>query len=305
MRSENIEIVAAGVGMGGPSPEAAHGPNMLLKALLIERLEKLGVNVFETHILDVPQPTSEPKDRSCRYVEQLAPYLRRLCETTKDIASRGSLPLVLGGDHSLSIGSVKGIAEQVREESGPEAIVGLLWVDAHADINTPSISPSGNIHGMSVAALLGDGHPDLTSVGSSQPAIRADSVAYIGIRDLDDGEKHYIRDHGIYAATMKDIDRCGMGAICDQALELVNRADAIVLSFDLDVIDPRLAPAVATPVRGGLTFRESHLVMELVAEQKKLRSIEVVEFNPSLDESDTTQEIALDLIESALGKSIL
>lgn len=305
MRSQKIEILAAGTGLGGPTPKSAQGPRTLLKADLSKRLQTLGIQVEQEMLFDAPPPSGHPKDPKCRYVEDLAPFLRKLYDATKSVCSRGNFPLVLGGDHSLAIGTVKGVADQLREEMGKDATLGLLWVDAHPDIHNLSTTISGNIHGMSASVLLGEGHADLVGIGERQPAISKEHLAYVGLRDVDRDEKRIIKEKGIYAASMKEVDQYGLGKVMEEALEVVTQADAFVVSLDLDVIDPQFAPAVATPVRGGFTLRESHLVMELVAEQEKLRSVEIVEFNPSRDEQTATQDIALDLIESSLGKSIL
>lgn len=305
MRKEEIEIILAAVGLGGPFPDAARGPEALVNAGMEERFKKLGLKAYRGPLLKIEGKDPTPGHSNCRYLESLLPFLKSLYAATTKALDQQRLPLILGGDHSLSIGSTKAAIDFVRRKCGKDAKIGLLWVDAHPDVNTPLTTQSGNIHGMSVAALLGEGQAELCSIGDANSHLSPDMIAYIGLRDVDPPEKKFIRDRNILAFTMKEVDLLGIGEVCRQALKKMEQADAFVLSFDLDVIDPRFAPAVATPVRGGLSFRESHLVMELVAASQKLCAIEVVEFNPALDQSQSTLTVALDLIESALGKSIL
>jgi arginase len=206
--------------------------------------------------------------------------------------------LVLGGDHSLAIGSVAGVARGRR--------IGLIWVDAHADFNTPETTPSGNIHGMSLATLVGKGHPALASVGGSGPALRPADVALVGVRDIDTLEREALRNAGINIFTMHDIDRRGMAAVMDEAITRVSSAtDGYYVSFDLDALDPNEAPGVGTPVRGGITYREAHLAMELVAASGRLAGLDLVEVNPILDSHNATAESAVVFALSALGKRIL
>jgi arginase len=197
-------------------------------------------------------------------------------------------------------------AEVLKERHGPDAELGVLWVDAHGDVNTAQTTPSGNLHGMPGAVLLGHGEPSLVNLCGFAPKVKPRNHVLMGVRDLDGGEKDFIRAHGLSAFTMKDIDLWGIGEIARRAFAQVTRhTQGFVVSFDVDVCDPNLAPAVGTPVRGGFTFREAHLVMELAAEYESLLSVEVVEFNPEFDDRSLTCELAISLLESALGKSIL
>jgi len=218
-------------------------------------------------------------------------------EAGRDAVSEWRFPLFLGGDHSIAAGTVGGVSHG--------APVGLLWIDAHADANTPETSPSGNIHGMPLAALLGHGLPDLVDLGRPGPKVTPDRVVLIGVRDVDPGERDLLRDLGVAVFTMSDVDVHGIADVTRQALTHLGGVDRLHLSLDLDVLDPREAPGVGTPVRGGLTYREAHLLMELVSRDGRVRSADVVEVNPILDERNRTAEIAVELVASLLGKSIL
>ena len=217
--------------------------------------------------------------------------------------SRGHFPLVLGGDHSIAIGTLSGITAFARKK---RKRVGLLWIDAHGDINTPSTTPSGNIHGMSLAALLGLGPRELSSLDGHRGKILPSNTALVGVRSLDEGERKHLRKTGVHVYTMSDIDRQGIHRIMKKALAQVTRGTSYLhLSLDLDAIDPTVAPGVGTPVKGGLDYREAHLIMESVAESGKMTSLELVEVNPILDENNTSAEFAVELVQSAFGKNIL
>ena len=220
-----------------------------------------------------------------------------LCAEVKNTILRGDLPLVLGGDHSIAIGTVAGMSC-----SGP---LGLLWVDAHGDFNTPQTSPSGNIHGMPVAALTGRGQPELVNLGHPGPKLRPQDIVMIGIRDLDPAERLALANSGITIYTMRDVDELGMATVARRALARLGHLPRIHLSLDMDSIEPSVAPGVGTPVPGGLTFREAHLLMEIVGESHKVAALDVVEINPILDEGNRTAELAVELVASALGKRIL
>lgn len=218
-----------------------------------------------------------------------------------NVAGADVLPIFLGGDHSIAVGTVSGMAAGAAV-GGP---LGLLWVDAHGDFNTPEISPSGNVHGMPVAALVGRGHPDLVNLGHAGAKLRPHDVVMIGIRDLDPDERTALANSGITVYTMRDVDELGMATVARRALTRLQHVPRIHLSFDMDSIDPDVAPGVGTPVPGGLTFREAHLLMEILAEAQKITSLDVVEINPILDHGNRTAELAVELIASVLGKRIL
>jgi arginase len=215
----------------------------------------------------------------------------------------GETPVVLGGDHSIAIGTVSGVAEHFRDRGEK---VGLIWVDAHGDMNTPDSSPTGNIHGMPLATLLGIGHPRLVEMGGFAPKVERDHVCLIGIRDIDDSEREIIRASGIHAYTMRDVDERGMRAIMHEAIGFVTQGTAgFHVSFDLDGMDPRDVPGTGTPVKGGISWREANLLMEMVSDTGKMTSLEVTELNPILDVKNQSGEVAVDVISSAFGKRIL
>jgi arginase len=282
------------------------GPSALRYAGLYDRLVHEGHQVEDLGNIDVPV-RDEPTVRAHRWIEADEGGLRHLpeviaaCEAmyleAQKCAAAETLPLFLGGDHSIAIGTVAGMTC-----SGP---LGLLWVDAHGDFNTPGTTPSGNIHGMSVAALVGQGQPELVNLGHPGPKLRPHDVVMIGVRDLDGVERTALANSGITVYTMRDVDELGMATVARRALARLNHMPRIHLSLDMDAIEPSVAPGVGTPVPGGLTFREAHLLMEIVGESHKIAALDVVEINPILDEGNRTAELAVELITSALGKRIL
>ena len=232
-----------------------------------------------------------------RHLPEVIAACQAIYDEAKKCAGSDVLPLFLGGDHSIAIGTVAGMAC-----GGP---LGLLWVDAHGDFNTPETSPSGNIHGMPVATLIGRGVPELVDLGHAGPKLRPHDVVMIGIRDLDAEERAALANSGITVYTMRDVDELGMATVARRALARLGHVPHIHLSLDMDAIEPSVAPGVGTPVPGGLTFREAHLLMEIVGESHKIAAMDVVEINPILDEGNRTAELAVELIASALGKRIL
>jgi arginase len=228
---------------------------------------------------------------------------RRVEEAFGPLVEAGVFPLVLGGDHSIAVGTLSAIAAVARPEGKK---VGLLWVDAHGDINTPDTSPSGNIHGMPVAALLGFGPPELTGIGGRAHKVEPRNVALIGIRSLDEGEKRRLKETGVQVHTMSDIDRHGIHRAMKKALaRITDGTDYVHVSFDLDAVDPTVAPGVGTPVKGGLDYREAHLIMELLHDSGVMTSLEMVEVNPILDQGNASATFAVELVQSAFGKKIL
>ena len=238
-----------------------------------------------------------------RYLAEIARASVVLGRKVERIMERGHFPLVLGGDHSIAVGTVSGIAAHCRQEGKK---LGLLWVDAHGDLNTPETSPTGNIHGMPLAALLGFGVPELTEVVGAFPKVEARNIALVGIRSLDAGEKSRLKETGVQVHTMADIDRHGVHRVMKKALARVtDGTDYVHVSFDLDAVDPTVAPGVGTPVKGGLDYREAHLIMEVIADAGVMTSLEMVEVNPILDQGNTSAAFAVELVQSAFGKKIL
>ena len=280
------------------------GPSAFRIAGLGEAIARLGRQVVDKGNLAAPIPeTQDLFDRSKKYIDQIAAVCESLYATCMASLDAGALPLVLGGDHSLAAGSVAASADWIRRINSKP--VGLIWVDAHGDMNTPQTTTSGNVHGMPLAALLGQEPHELSSIGTS-PSVLAEHTVLVGVRNLDEDEKDQIRKSGVHVFTMKDIDRQGIATIAERAIELASSGTGgIHLSLDLDVCDPSVAPGVGTPVRGGLNYRESHMIMELVADSNQLVALDLVEVNPTLDDRNTTAEFATELALSALGKRIL
>jgi arginase len=255
---------------------------------------------------DLVAPIPEVKsfgDPRKKYIREITRVCERLYKTSLGILEKGGLPLVLGGDHSLAAGSVAATSEFLRRD---QKTLGLLWVDAHGDMNTPASSTSGNVHGMPLASLLGPEPAELSRIGGFSPKVTPDRTVLLGIRNLDDREKELMRESGVHVFTMKDIDRAGIAAIVEQALAITGSGTGgIHVSFDLDVCDPTIAPGVGTPVKGGLDYREAHMVMEMVADSGLLRALDLVEVNPILDDRNTTAILGAELASSALGQKII
>jgi len=280
------------------------GPSAIRIAGLEERLRELGHEVVDEGDLDIKNMEElKVGDVHARYLTEIARAARLAAGKVERIMTKGRFPLVLGGDHSISVGTVSGIAAYCRARRKK---LGLLWIDAHGDINTPDTSPSGNIHGMPVASLLGEGPDSLTGIGSDQPKVNARNVALVGIRSLDEGEKVRLKRHGVQVHTMSDVDRSGIHRIMKKALARVtDGTDYVHVSFDLDAVDPTVAPGVGTPVKGGLDYREAHLIMELLHDSGVMTSLELVEVNPILDDRNASGLFAVELVQSAFGKKIL
>jgi arginase len=290
--------------LGGGRRGVDMGPSAVRIAGLGERLSAIGVVVVDRGNLAAPIPeTRTPREGNKKYVREIARVCQRLHAQALAAHRAGALPLVLGGDHSLAAGSVGATADFAAERGRP---IGLIWVDAHGDMNTPATTRTGNVHGMPLAALLGSEPRELARIGGRSPAVRADRTVLIGIRNLDDLEKERIRASKVRVFTMKDIDRDGIAAVTKRALAIAGRGTAGVhVSFDLDACDPSIAPGVGTPVRGGLDYREAHMVMELVADSGRLLALDLVEINPILDVANQTAVLGAELALSALGKRII
>jgi arginase len=299
-----IHIIGVPLDLGGNRRGVDMGPSALRIAGLHEKLEALGYTVVERGDISTPIPeVKSAGDPHKRYIREIARVCQRLYETSLNALEKGGIPLVLGGDHSLAAGSIAAPAEFARRQGKP---LGLLWVDAHGDMNTPATSPSGNVHGMPLAALLGPEPAELARIGNFAPKVLPDKTVLIGIRNLDDVEKKAVRDSRVHVFTMKDIDRQGIASIMEQALAIAGADTAgIHVSFDLDVCDPTIAAGVGTPIKGGLDYREAHVVMEMIAESAMLTSLDLVEVNPILDVQNQTAVLGVELAASAFGLKIL
>ncbi len=273
------------------------GPSAIRYARLKSGLEELGYAVEYLGNVEPPMPELAYVSGDLRHLTAVRDVCAKVCERAAEMVSRGAFPLFLGGDHSISIGTVSGVAEAGR--------TGVIWLDAHADFNTHETSPSGNIHGMPLGVLAGHGHPDLVSIGGFGASVRPEDVVIVGLRSVDRQEQNLLRGAGVRAYTMKEIDAYGVARVVRQALKGLSHLDRVHLSFDLDVMDPEVAPGVGTPVRGGLTYREAHLVMELISEAEIVTSLDVVEVNPILDSKNGTAELVVELVASLMGRRII
>ena len=297
-------IIGVSLDLGGNRRGVDMGPSAFRIAGLAERLATLGFPVIDEGDLVAPIPEVKSfGDPTKKYAREIAKVCERLYKTSLAALEKGGIPIVLGGDHSLAAGSVAATADFVRRENKP---LGLIWVDAHGDMNTPSTSTSGNVHGMPLAALLGSEPAELSRIGGFSPKVQPDRTVLIGIRNLDDREKEIVRGSRVKVFTIKDVDRAGIAVVIEEALAIAGRGTAGVhVSFDLDVCDPTIAPGVGTPVKGGLDYREAHLLMEMVADSGLLRALDLVEVNPILDDRNMTAVLGAELASSALGQKIL
>jgi arginase len=294
----NIDLIGVPVDFGAGRRGVDMGPSAIRYAGLEACLEELGHGTHDTG--NVPVPVMESRsvqDPRLRYLKPILEMATALADRVADSLAAGHFPLTIGGDHSLSLGAVRG-ATRRRE-------LGVIWIDAHGDFNTPDTSPSGNVHGMPLAALCGLGDRRLVELGNPPRFINPHNVVVIGARDLDDGERNLLRQSGVNVLAMEQVDRIGMYQAMQEAMRLASAGtDGIYLSLDLDALDPVYAPGVGTPVPGGLTYREAHLACELVAESGNLVAMDLVEVNPVLDERNRTAQLAVDLALSALGKRV-
>jgi len=294
-----IDLIGVPIDLGAGRRGVDMGPSAIRYAHLQNKLEELGYVIEDKGNIEVPiQEMCTITDPKLKYIDCIIPMGRRVGGAVATSIRSNRFPLVLGGDHSLSVGSICGAAKHKK--------IGVIWVDAHADFNTAETTPSGNIHGMPLAALCGLGDPRLTSLwDETPPVLDPKRVAVIGARDLDPGEKQNLREAGVMVQSMEQIDRLGMVIAIEKAIERVSRdVDGIYLSFDMDSLDPRHAPGVGTPVPGGLTFREAHLACEMIAETGKLIGMDMVEVNPILDVQNQTALLAVEFIRSALGSRV-
>jgi arginase len=305
MRSQStIAIIGAPLDLGAGRRGVDMGPSAIRLAGVHARLSSLGYTVEDLGNVSVAQMEAVPEGpENAKYLPQIAKTCAKLGQMVNQAVTAGQLPLVLGGDHSVAAGTVAGVASVFRERG---ETIGVIWIDAHADMNTPETSPSGNVHGMPLACCIGHGPAELTHILDYAPKVDPRNVVLIGIRDVDEREGHHIRATGVTAFTMRDVDERGLRNVMAEAIRIAGEGTAgIHLSLDMDSVDPDEAPGVGTPVRGGMTYREAHLAMEILSDSDRMVSMEVVEVNPVLDSRNRTALLAVELIMSAMGKRIL
>ena len=300
----HIAIIGAPLDLGQGRRGVDMGPSALRVASLNARLKALGYDVEDLGNIAVEQAEAAPAgDRHAKFLPQIADACDQLATRVHSALSRDRLPVVLGGDHSVAIGTVTGVARYYRERGQR---IGLIWLDAHADMNTPDTSPSGNIHGMPLACIAGLGPGALVDLGGFRPKVAPENIVIVGLRDVDLTERPQVRDSGVRVFTMRDIDERGLRSVMEEATRLASAGTAgFHVSLDMDFVDPQHAPGVGTAVRGGVTYREAHLAMEMICDSRNVTSLEVVEVNPVLDEANRTADLAVELIMSGLGKRIL
>ncbi|HEY1939309.1 MAG TPA: arginase [Candidatus Angelobacter sp.] len=306
--SKKIRILGVPLDLGASRRGVDMGPSAVRVAGLEARLEELGHVVEDGGNIAVAIAEQKKSgDPHAKYLKEITATCTKHAETVMKTLEAGTFPLVLGGDHSVAAGTVAGVAEYFRHQRRvQEQKIGLIWIDAHADINTPETSPSGNVHGMPLAAILGLGPPELADIYGFSPKVHPENCVLIGIRDVDVREKENIKETGIEVYTMRDIDERGMRTVIEEALRVAGRNTAgYHVSLDMDWIDPEDAPGVGTPVRGGASYREGHLAMEIISDHGRMTSFEIVEVNPVIDEHNRTADLAVELALSAFGKKIL
>ena len=303
-----VHILGVPLDHGAGRRGVGMGPSALRVGGLHRALTLLGCTVSDWGDLDIAAPeTLVPGDNTARYLALIATVCEQVCRQVVEVLANDGLPLVIGGDHSLAIGTLAGIATHLRKRHGAAAAPpGLIWFDAHCDSNTPQSSPSGNIHGMPLACLLGNGPDALTGVGFAGAKLDAARCVLVGVRDIDDEERRLVKASGLRVFTIAEIDKRGMAAVMDEALAIAcAKSSMLHVSFDVDALDPDVAPGTGTTKPGGLTYREAHLALEMVADCGRMSSMDMVEVNPTLDLHNRTAELAVELIASALGKRIL
>jgi arginase len=302
--AQKIRIIGVPMDLGQSRRGVDMGPSALRVAGLQTRLRSLGHTVEDIGNVSVRQPEEQHYgEKRAKYLNEIAEACKGLAEITERTLTDGYFPLVLGGDHSIAVGSCSGVSNFFRAQSKR---VGYLWLDAHGDMNTPDSSPSGNIHGMPLAAIIGYGAPELVEMLGYKPKVEPRNVCLVGARDLDPKERRLIKESGVHVFTMRDIDERGMRDVMSEALRFVtDDTDGVAVSLDLDFVDPDDAPGVGTPVRGGVTYREAHLALEIIADSEAMVSLEVVEINPVIDLHNQTALLGVEMVLSGLGKKIL
>ncbi len=297
--TRTVEIIGVPMDLGGNRRGVDMGPSAIRYADLEGRLRRMGLAVRDHGNLRVPDPGEErahPPEPKAHFHQEIVAVAEEVADRVAAIVRRGGFPLVLGGDHSVAMGTLAGLARASRRP-------GVIWMDAHPDINSPETTPSGNVHGMPLAVALGLASSPFPA--SLRGSAEGRCSALVGIREVDEGERAHIKKSGVTALTIAEVDRLGMAAVMERAIAAASRCDGIYLSLDMDVIDPNEAPGVGTPVRGGISYREAQLAMELIAATGRLVSMEVTEVNPILDRANATASLAVELIASALGLTIL
>jgi len=301
---KKIRVIGVPLDLGQGRRGVDMGPSAVRVAGLEARLEALGHVVEDGGNVAVPIPEQKKEgDPHAKYLREITATCTKHAELVLKTLEAGKVPLCLGGDHSMAAGTVAGVAEFYRKQNQR---IGLIWIDAHTDINTPESSPSGNVHGMPLAALTGLGPPELANILGFSPKVKPENCVLVGVRDIDQIEKENVHRAGIEVFTMRDIDERGMRTVMEEALRMAGRGTAgYHVSLDMDWIDPEDAPGVGTPVRGGATYREAHLAMEIIADHGRMLSFEIVEVNPVIDEHNRTADLAVELSLSAFGKKIV
>jgi arginase len=299
-----IAVVGVPLDLGSGRRGVDMGPSAVRVANLNARVASLGYEIEDLGNVPVEQPESQPEGASnAKYLPQITETCARLAAMVHDIVQRETFPLVLGGDHSIAVGTASGLSHYLRQQGKN---LGIVWIDAHADMNTPESTPSGNVHGMPLACCAGLGPRELTHLYGYAPKVEPRNIAIVGLRSVDETERGNVQRSGVHAFTMRQIDERGLRAVMDDAIRFACDGTAgFLLSLDMDAIDPQEAPGVGTPVRGGLTYREAHLAMETVCDSGMVRAMEIVEVNPVIDESNRTAILAVELVMSAMGKGIL
>jgi len=301
---KRIRVIGVPLDLGQSRRGVDMGPSAVRVAGLEARLEEIGHQVEDAGNIAVAIPEQKKEgDPHAKYLKEITATCTKQAELVIKTLEASKVPLVLGGDHSVAAGTVAGVAEFYRRQNQK---IGLIWIDAHTDINTPESSPSGNVHGMPLAAIMGLGPPELANILNFSPKIAPENCVLVGVRDIDAVEKENVRKAGIDVFTMRDIDERGMRTVMEEALRIAGRGTAgYHVSLDMDWVDPEDAPGVGTPVRGGATYREAHLAMEIIADHGRMVSFEIVEVNPVIDEHNQTADLAVELALSAFGKKIL
>jgi len=304
MPHSHIAIIGVPLDLGAGRRGVDMGPSAVRVANLNARLSEIGFEVDDLGNVPVAQPEGHPEGKpDAKYLPQITQTCIHLAELVQKQMVAGRRPLILGGDHSLAVGTVSGVSMHLRERGEK---LGMIWIDAHTDMNTPATSPSGNVHGMPLACCIGLGPKELTDIFGYSPKVAPENVALVGIRSVDDPERNNVRKSGVHAFTMRDIDERGMRWVIEESIRIASVGTAgFHVSLDMDAVDPREAPGVGTPVRGGITYREAHLAMEILSDSGRMTSMEVVEVNPVIDEVNRTAVLAVELVMSAMGKRIL
>jgi arginase len=302
--AEKIRIIGVPMDLGASRRGVDMGPSALRVAGLQARLKQLGRQVEDIGNISVRQPEEQHYgEKNAKYLDEISETCKGLADTVRKTLEADLLPLVLGGDHSIAVGTMAGVSSYFQKQSKR---VGMIWLDAHGDMNTPESSPSGNVHGMPLASIMGYGPAELTEIAGVKPMVEPRNVALVGVRDLDSKERRLMKESGVHVFTMRDIDERGMREVMAEALRFAGDDTAgVAVSLDMDFVDPSDAPGVGTPVRGGVTYREAHLAMEMVADSRSMVSFELVEINPVIDLHNTTATLGVELVLSGLGKKIL